>query len=286
MKAIIENQSYDQERALYGLVDTEVRNCAFGGPADGESALKESSDIEVIDCDFKMRYVLWHVNDFSLIQTSMDEATRAALWYDDDGKIVDCTLHGPKALRECRDIELFRCDISSDEFGWKCEDLSLSDCTIASVYPFFDSKDIQLNKVKMTAKYSFQYVQDAKITNCELLTKDAFWHAKDITVEDSFIESEYIGWYSENLTLVRCRIRGTQPFCYCKNLKLVDCVLEGCDRSFEYSSVHASIKGRVDSIKNPLSGKIEVDELGELITEGSVKPCHCVVIVAGEKVLG
>ena len=284
MKVIIENQSYDQERALYGLDNADIKNCSFGGPADGESALKESNDIEVIDCDFKMRYVLWHVNDFSLIRVKMDEATRAALWYDDDGKIIDCVLHGPKALRECRDIELFRCDIASDEFGWKCDDISLNECTLSSVYPFLDSKDIELENVKINAKYSFQYVQGAEIRNCELMTKDAFWHAKDVTVEDTTIDSEYIGWYSENLTLVRCHIRGTQPFCYCKNLKLVDCVMEGCDRSFEYSSVHATIKGRVDSIKNPLSGKIEVDELGEMITEGSVKPCHCEVIVGGTKI--
>ena len=34
----IQNQTFDQERTLYGVRDLLVRNCAFDGPADGESA--------------------------------------------------------------------------------------------------------------------------------------------------------------------------------------------------------------------------------------------------------
>ena len=40
-KPVIENRTMDEERALYHLVDTEVKSCVFAGPADGESALKE-----------------------------------------------------------------------------------------------------------------------------------------------------------------------------------------------------------------------------------------------------
>lgn len=31
----IENQVFDEERALYNLQDTTVANCRFEGPADG-----------------------------------------------------------------------------------------------------------------------------------------------------------------------------------------------------------------------------------------------------------
>ena len=34
----IQNQAFDQERALYGSRELLVRDCAFTGPADGESA--------------------------------------------------------------------------------------------------------------------------------------------------------------------------------------------------------------------------------------------------------
>lgn len=282
MKKVIENQHYEEERSLYGIEDTIIRNCTFGGPIDGESALKETNEIDVEDTSFGMRYVLWHVNDFTLTRVTMDESTRAALWYDEDGKITDCKLHGIKVIRECKDITFENCDISSEEFGWKCEDLSFRHCSINSVYPFLDSKDITLENVKLTGKYSFQYVKGALVKNCDIDTKDAFWHSKDVRVEDCVINGEYIAWFSENLTLVRCHLKGTQPFCYCKNLKLIDCTMEGADRAFEYSSVHATIKGRVESVKNPLSGKIEAEEIGEIIREGSVKDCHCSIIVGGQ----
>ena len=43
----VENKTFDQERALYGARDMLVKNCAFDGPADGESAFKEGKDIQV-----------------------------------------------------------------------------------------------------------------------------------------------------------------------------------------------------------------------------------------------
>ena len=42
---IVENKTFDEERALYESHGIEVRACRFDGPADGESALKESGDI-------------------------------------------------------------------------------------------------------------------------------------------------------------------------------------------------------------------------------------------------
>ncbi|MBQ2088426.1 MAG: DUF3737 family protein, partial [Selenomonas sp.] len=48
-------QAFDEERALYGKTGVRLLNCRFDGPADGESALKESRDIEVEDCFFNLR---------------------------------------------------------------------------------------------------------------------------------------------------------------------------------------------------------------------------------------
>ena len=41
----ISNRTFDQERALYGSRELLVKDCAFDGPADGESAFKESAEI-------------------------------------------------------------------------------------------------------------------------------------------------------------------------------------------------------------------------------------------------
>ena len=106
-----------------------------------------------------------------------------------------------------------------------------------------------------------------------------FWHSKNVTVTNCLVKGEYLGWFSEGLTLIDCKIIGTQPLCYCKDLKLIRCTMEETDLSFEYSEVQADIKGHVVSIKNPKSGKIIVDSVGETIWEDSVMECHGEVVI-------
>ena len=103
---IIENQTFDQERALYGSHDLTVRRCAFSGPADGESAFKECSRIAAEECFFNLRYPLWHVHGLTVRHSEMTELCRAALWYSDHIAIEDTRLHGIKALRECDHAQL------------------------------------------------------------------------------------------------------------------------------------------------------------------------------------
>lgn len=268
---MIENQTFDQERALYGLKNETVKNCRFDGPADGESALKEARNIQVRGCFMNLRYPLWHVEKAEISASDFTEKSRAALWYDRDIIIEDSTLGGIKALRECQNISLKNCRVNSPEFAWKSSDLTLEKVTIEeSEYPFFEIKNAKISGLKMKGKYSFQYDENIEITDSELDTKDAFWHTKNVRVKNSIIKGEYLGWYSENLTLINCRITGTQPFCYCKNLVLENCTMEDCDLAFERSSVNADIVGKIDSVKNPLHGKITADSFGQIILEEEI----------------
>ena len=50
----IRGQRFDQERALYGKQDIYVVDCAFEGPADGESAFKEGKNIQVENSFFDL----------------------------------------------------------------------------------------------------------------------------------------------------------------------------------------------------------------------------------------
>ena len=106
MNEKIIGQTFDQERVLYNLKDTQVVDCIFAGPADGESALKESRDVALKNCRFSLRYPLWHSKKFLMEDSSMDELTRAAIWYASDGTIKNSILGGIKCLRECDRMKL------------------------------------------------------------------------------------------------------------------------------------------------------------------------------------
>ena len=261
----------DEERALYGITDSNIENCRFDGPADGESALKEARDIKVLSSYFNLRYPLWHVTDAKISCCEFTSDCRAALWYDKNILIDNSFLNGIKAIRECENVAIKNSAANSEEFIWKCRNLQIEKLTVEeSEYPFFEVAGAKIIDLKMKGKYSFQYCSDIEITASELNTKDAFWHSKNVTVRNSVISGEYLCWYSENLTLINCRIIGTQPFCYCKNLVLENCTMENCDLAFERSTVHAKISGKIDSIKNPLAGRIEAACIGNIIIEENI----------------
>jgi len=283
MRTNIIRKQFDEERALYNLQQADVEECTFAGPADGESVLKESRDVNLRRCSFSLRYPLWHVKGFVMEDSTMDEMTRAAIWYAEDGVIRKSVLGGIKAVRECERIRLENCKVESQEFGWKSSDITLTDTDIISEYLFFDSRHVRLERVKMQGKYSFQYMKDLEIVDSVLDTKDAFWHSQNVTVKNSVVKGEYLGWFSDGLTLIDCRISGTQPLCYCKNLKLINCTMDDADLSFEYSDVEADVRGHVVSIKNPRSGSITVDSVGEIIREAPVMECTGKVMIRGEE---
>jgi len=264
---IIENKTFDEERALYGSRQVEAVRCRFDGPADGESAFKESREIVARDCYFNLRYPFWHVADLKIDGCEMTELCRAALWYSSGIEITDTKMHGIKALRECENVKIAHCDIVSPEFGWSVNGVFMNDTSAQSEYFMMRSSKLEFNKVRLTGKYSFQYIEDSIFTGCEFDTKDAFWHAKNVTVRDSYVKGEYLAWYCENVTFENCTIIGTQPLCYCKGLRLTNCRMEGCDLSFEKSEVDADVTTVIDSIKNPKSGKIVCAGVSEVIMD-------------------
>ena len=264
----IQNQTFDQERALYGKHDLLVRDCSFAGPGDGESAFKECTGIQVEHSFFDLRYPFWHDHGLTIRDCELTDKCRAVLWYSDHITIEDTKLHGIKAMRECADAVVRNCDILSPEFGWNSRHVTMEDCTAVSEYFMMRGADLHFRNVTFQGKYSFQYIENSVFEHCSFDTKDAFWHAKNVVVRDCVVKGEYLAWYCENVTFERCGIIGTQPLCYCEGLTLIDCEMVDCDLAFERSQVQATVTTPVGSIKNPLAGsRITIPAVDEIIRD-------------------
>ena len=245
----------------------EGKNFEIAGGADGESALKECGAVKAKDCFFDLRYPLWHDESVELENCEMTERCRAALWYTQNVTAKNVKMHGIKAVRECKNVRLYDCDINSPEFGWSTDGLELYDTCAESVYFAMRASNIKARGLKFKGKYSFQYVENAVFDGCDFDTKDAFWHAENVTVKNSIVKGEYLAWYSKNVTFENCTIIGTQPLCYCDGLKLTDCKMIDTDLAFERSIVDATLISPIVSIKNPYGGKIIVSSVGEVIRD-------------------
>ena len=264
---IIKDKAYEEERALYESDGVHLINCRFEGAADGESALKESSNIVAENCYFDLRYPFWHDENVLITDCEMTKNCRAPLWYTAQVEVKDSKIYAPKALRECSSVKISGCHIESSELGWDCLDITMQDGYVSGDYFLSRTRGVLLENVRMDGKYSFQYIENGTISNCVLNTKDAFWHAKNVTVRNSVINGEYLGWYSQGLTFENCTITGTQPLCYCKNLRLINCQMHMCDLSFEKSVVYGEITTPIISVKNVLDGEITAPCVDKIIKD-------------------
>ncbi len=275
----ISNTEFEGERPLYCCKGLRIENVTIHA---GESALKETGDIEAADCRFEGKYPFWECRNFKIERCTFTEGARAALWYSSGLVMRDTLVEAPKMFREMEHLRLERVRLPhAHETLWRCSDIEIEDVEAREAdYIFMHSRDIRIRNFRLSGNYSFQYCKNVEICDSDLQTKDAFWETENVTVRNSFLNGEYLGWYSKNLHLIGCRIGGTQPLCYASGLVLENCSFEpDADLAFEYSDVQADLRGSVTSVKNPRSGRITADGYGEIILDGNIKaPADCQII--------
>ena len=272
----IDNKEFSGERPLFAIQDLEMHRVTIHA---GESALKHCSDIVASECVFEGKYPFWHNKRVKITNCLFREGARAAIWYTQDLKMEDTEVVAPKMFRDMERLELRRVNLrNAMETLWHCRDIKMEDVSAEhGDYFAMHSEDIEIDCLHLNGNYSFQYAKNIVIRNSQLNTKDAFWNTENVTVYDSTINGEYLGWHSRNLRLIRCHITGTQPLCYAKGLVMEECTMGAdADLGFEYSSVYADIKGAITSVKNPTTGYIHADSIGEVILDENIEsPADC-----------
>lgn len=276
----IENTEFGGERPLFASRDLKLVNVTIHA---GESALKECSDIEAIDCRFEGKYPFWHVDNFIIRNCLFTKGARAALWYSKGLQMTDTLVEAPKMFREMSGIILDQVKIpNAQETLWHCRNINLHKVEVAHAdYIFMHCENIEIDDYHQDGNYSFQYCKNVVIRNAIINSKDAFWNTENVTVIDSEINGEYLGWHSKNLHLINCKLSGTQPLCYCENLVMENCTMaEDSDLAFEESSLQADVNSVIPSVKNPTSGVIRAKGYGEIIIDENIKqPADCKIEV-------
>jgi len=279
----IKNQHFEGERPLFGEHHLRLEQITIG---EGESAIKECSDIEAYDCHFWGKYPFWHVHSFKISHCQFDAGARSALWYSDHLEMTDTKIDGPKMFREMHDIRLENVIINdADETFWRCQNIEAKNLTLhEGTYPFMFCDNVKIDGLQSDSKYVFQYCKNVELRNAKIVTKDSFWECENVTIYDSVLDGEYLAWHSKNVRLVNCHLIGEQLLCYADQLVLENCTFDkACDRVFEYSTVEADIRGHIENIKNPTSGHIVADSIGSITIDEFVKePNNCIIEVKGE----
>lgn len=264
-KTEVKKQFLTGERALFKSDNLHIVDTIFD---DGESPLKESSNIELDGSMFKWKYPLWYCNHIIARDCKWFDMARAGVWYTNDIQVENALIEAPKNFRRCVGLSLKNVNFfNAAETLWSCENVNMDNVTAKGDYFAMNSKNMKINNFHLDGNYSFDGCTNLEIRNSQLLSKDAFWNCDNVVVYDSFISGEYLGWNAKNLTLINCTIESLQGMCYIENLVMKNCKLINTTLAFEYSTVDAEIDGSIDSVINPTSGTITADSIGELIME-------------------
>ncbi len=259
---IIKEKLLTGERALFHLKDLEIVDCTF---EDGESPLKESKNIHLINSSFKWKYPMWYSKDIILDNCELFETARSGIWYTTNITFNNSVIEAPKTFRRSKLITLNNVFMpNAQETFWACDGIVLNDVNAKGDYFGFNSSNIKINNFNLSGNYCFDGGKNIEIHNAKLLSKDSFWNCENVEVHDSYISGEYIGWNSKNVRFYNCTIESLQGFCYMKNVVLENCKLINTTLAFEYSEVEANINSSVDSVFNPTSGVIKAFEIKEL----------------------
>lgn len=280
MKKMIEQKLLTGERALFQGSNLQINHSTF---ADGESPLKESSDIGLFESSFQWKYPLWYSKNVVLKKCSLFEMARAGIWYTENISIEDTIIEAPKNFRRTKGIVLKRVTMTNAaETLWNCEDITMEQVTARGDYFAMNCSNMNINGFQLVGNYSFDGAKNLEIRNARMLSKDAFWNAENVTVYDSYIAGEYLGWNSRNLKFVNCVIESLQGMCYIENLEMENCRLVNTTQAFEYSTVDVQVNGMIDSVMNPASGIIRADKIQEIILDETKVVPEQTRIITGE----
>ena len=90
------NATYIGERALFATKDASIVRCVF---EDGESPLKESSNLKINKSEFRWKYPLWYCTNVEVENTTFLYTARSGIWYTKDLTMRKCLIEAPKTFR-------------------------------------------------------------------------------------------------------------------------------------------------------------------------------------------
>ena len=276
--------TYVGERALYNIHNALIEDSIF---EDGESPLKECSDLVVKNCEFRWKYPMWYSKNIECEDIKILETARSGIWYTKNISIKNSILEAPKFFRKCENVTLENIDlIHGQETFWGSKGIKLKNIKSKGDYLCFNSQDIEIDGLYLDGNYAFDGAKNVIIRNSCLHSKDSFWNTENVTVINTKIVGEYLAWNSKNITFIDCVIESNQGLCYIDKLTLKNTELNYTDLCFELcSNIDAEVTSHVISIKNPISGKIKVKSVDKIILDKEmIDPDKTKIIVENEKI--
>ena len=119
----IKDMTFGGERPLFESHNLRMENITI---SDGESAIKECTNLEADGCKFYGKYPWWHVDGSHITNCYFAPESRSAIWYSDNMVMEDTVIDAPKFFREMNNLTLRNVILTdADETFWRVRGLKL-----------------------------------------------------------------------------------------------------------------------------------------------------------------
>ncbi len=180
-------------------------------------------------------------------RTTISHATldeERALYGLKDAWVEDITFAGPadgeSALKECRDVDVARCQFDLRYPLWHTQGFSLSDsrlsesCRAALWY----ASDGRIERTQLHGIKAVRECDRIEMDDCDVRSSEFGWKCRELFVSNSTVEAEYPFLDSSDVRFVDSTLVGKYSFQYVENLVVERSVLDTKDAFWHARNVH------------------------------------------------
>ena len=143
----LKNGVYEGERALFKGKNLNIDGCRF---QNGESPLKESKNIKVLNSIFSWKYPLWYSKNIKVTNSTFEEMSRSGIWYTKNISLDNCDIIAPKEFRRSKNITITNSTFhNAQETLWSCDGITLKNVKAKGDYLMMNSKNVDVDNLHL-----------------------------------------------------------------------------------------------------------------------------------------
>lgn len=164
------------------------------------------------------------------------------LFAEKDLRLENVTIHaGESALKECKDIDAFKCRFEGKYPFWHCDGFKIEEClfTEGGRAAIWYSRNAEMTDTLVEAPKMFRELYGLKLRSVKFPNAlETLWHCEDIDISEVETDkADYIFMHCRNIKIKNYHQNGNYSFQYCENVEIKDSVINSKDAFWNTKNV-------------------------------------------------
>lgn len=159
-----------------------------------------------------------------------------------DLRLEDVTIHaGESALKECRNIEAYRCTFEGKYPFWETDGFRVTECLFreGARAALWYSRNLLMEDTVVEAPKMFREMDGATLRNVRIPSaQETFWRCRGISLRDVEVaRADYLFMHSSDIDIDGYRHQGNYSFQYARNVVIRNADIDAKDAFWDSENV-------------------------------------------------